>query len=61
MLRRRPKESEDALTVYVSDTGSTATTYTDTGTSLATRYVYRIKAKNDHGASPWSFFARIDK
>ena len=34
ILRRRPQAGEDALTVYVSDTGSTATTYTDTGTGL---------------------------
>ena len=39
-----PKEGEDALTVYVSDTGSTTTTYTDSGTSLATRYVHHVKA-----------------
>ena len=39
MLRRRPEAGEDALTVYVADTGSAATTYTDTGTDPDTRYV----------------------
>ena len=47
--------------MYVSDTGGTATTYTDTGTSLDTRYVYRVKAINAQGVGPWSNFARIDK
>ena len=61
ILRRRPQASEDTLTVYVSDTGGTATTYTDTGTSLDTRYVYRVKAINAQGVGPWSNFARIDK
>ena len=61
VLRRRPQQGESSLTIYVSDTGSTATTYTDTGTDLDTRYVYRVKAKNPHGIGPWSNFARIDK
>ena len=47
--------------MYVSDTGGTATTYTDTGTSLDTQYVYRVKAINAQGVGPWSNFARIDK
>ena len=38
-----------------------ATTYTDTGTSQATQYVYRVKAKNAHGVDPWANFARINK
>ena len=61
VLRRKPQEGEGELTVYVSDTGSTATTYTDTNTDLDTRYVYRVKARNPHGIGPWSNFARIDK
>ena len=61
MLRRRPQQGEETITVYVSDTGSTATTYTDTGTGLDTQYVYRVKAKHPHSLSPWSNFARIDK
>ena len=61
ILRRRPQEGESELTVQVANTGSTATTYTDTDTSLDTRYVYRVKARNGNNISPWSNFARVDK
>ena len=61
ILRRRPRENERSLTVYVENTGSTATTYTDTNTALDTRYVYRVKARNGDNVSPRSNFARIDK
>ena len=61
VLRRRPQQGETSLTIHVSGTGSAATTYTDTGTALDTRYVYRVKARNAHGIGPWSNFARIDK
>ena len=40
--------------------GNTATTYTDTGTDLNTRYGYHVKAKNAHGLSDVFNFARID-
>ena len=45
----RPKGSEETLIVYVSDMDNTATTYTDTGTDLDTRYGYHVKDKNAHG------------
>ena len=61
ILRRRPRENERSLTVYVEDTGNTATTYADTNTALDTRYVYRVKARNSAGLSPWSNYARVDK
>ena len=35
----------------VDDTGSSATTYTDTSVTARTRYVYRVKARNSHGLS----------
>ena len=60
VLLRRPREGEETLIVYVSDTGNTATTYTDTGTDLDTRYGYHAKARNAHGRSDVSNFARID-
>ena len=60
-LLRRPKEGKGTLIVYVSDTGNTATTYTNTGTNLDTRYGYHVKARNAHGLSDVSNFARIDK
>ena len=47
--------------VYVSETGSTETTYTDTGTDLEIRHTYRVKVRNSHGFSLWSNFVRIDK
>ena len=61
ILRRRPQEDETSLQVYVNDTGSTATSYTDTGTLLDTRYVYRVKARNSAGVGPQSNYVRIDK
>ena len=42
VLRRRLQESEGTLTVYVSDTGSTATSYTDTAA------VYRSGSNATH-------------
>ena len=61
ILRRRPQQGESELAVYVGDTGNEATTWTDTGTSLDTRYVYRVKARNGDLLSEWSNYARIDK
>ena len=60
VLLRRPKEDEETFIVYVSDMGNTATTCTDTGTDLDTRYGYHVKAKNAHGLSDVPNFARID-
>ena len=57
VLLRRPKEGEETLIVYVSDMGNTATNL-DTGTDL--EYGYHVKAKNAHGLSDVSNFARID-
>ena len=42
--------------VHVDDTGSTATSYVDTGVEAEARYVYRIKARNANGLSPESNF-----
>ena len=49
ILRRRPTEGEHALSVYVEDTGSTATTYTDTDVTAGVKYVYRVNAINSAG------------
>ena len=49
ILRRRPTEGEHALSVYVPDTGSAVTSYTDTGVDAGTKYVYRVKAINEAG------------
>ena len=60
ILRRRPGEGEKTLLVYVDDTGSTATSYTDSNLTAGTRHVYRVKAINDAGLSMWSNFARVE-
>ena len=54
ILRRRPSEGESALLVYVADTESTATTFTDTGVTAGVKHVYRVKAINAAGLSGWS-------
>ena len=59
ILRRRPTEGEDALLVYVADTQSTATTYTDTNVTAGVRHVYRVKAINAAGAGPVSNFVNV--
>ena len=58
VLRRRPHEGEETLLVHVENTGSTATTYTDTNVMSGVRYVYRVKAINAAGLSQWSNYAR---
>ena len=54
ILRQRPAEGEDALSVYVEDTGSGATSYTDASVSAEVRHVYRVKAISTSGLSEWS-------
>ena len=54
ILRRRPQQGETTLLVYVADTQSTATTFTDTDVTAGTKHVYRVKAINPAGLSPWS-------
>ena len=42
-----------------SDTGSAETAYTDDDVSPETRYTYRVKAVNAHGASRWSGYSSV--
>ena len=56
ILRRRPTEGEDTLLVYVEDTQSTATTYTDRDVTAGVQHAYRVRAINAAGASPVSNF-----
>ena len=44
----------------VDDTGSPATTYTDTSVTARTRYVYRVKAINSAGTSGQSRYANAE-
>ena len=60
VLRRRPSLGEDTLQVYVEDTGSTGTSYTDTAVTAGERHVYRVKAINSAGVGGRSNFARVD-
>ena len=60
ILRRRPYEGEKALLVYVENTGSTATTFTDTNVTAGTQHVYRVKAINDAGAGNQSNYVNVD-
>ena len=57
ILRRRPTEGENTLTVHVEDTASTDTTYTDTDVTAGIQHVYRVKAINAAGQSSWSNYA----
>ena len=60
ILRRRPHEGEETLLVYVENTGSTATTFTDTDVTAGTQHVYRVKAINDAGAGEQSNYVNVD-
>ena len=52
ILRRRPAEGENTLSALIADTGSTATTYTDTSATVpGVKYVYRVKAIRDGARS----------
>ena len=54
ILRRRPSEGEKTLLVHVIDTGSAATSYTDTEVAAGTKYIYRVRAINEAGVGPRS-------
>ena len=54
ILRRIPDDGEHSLGVLVEDTGSGATSYTDTDVAVGVRYVYRVKAINEAGVGPKS-------
>ena len=59
ILRRQHSAGENALSVHVEDTGSTATIYTDMDVSPGVKYVYRVKAINDAGVGERSRRVRI--
>ena len=54
ILRRIPADGEYSLGILVEDTGSGATSYTDTDVAAGTKYVYRVKAINEAGVGPRS-------
>ena len=59
ILRRRPSEGERTLLVYVADTGSSATTYTDIDVEPGVEYVYRVKAVNRGEVGPQSNYHNV--
>ena len=59
ILRPRPTLEEDTLLLYVADTESTATTYTDTNVTQGVQHAYRVKAINAAGAGPVSNFVNV--
>ena len=61
ILRRvRVNDQGGDFSVLVANTGSAATTYTDTTVAASTTYTYRIKAINEHGVSERSRWVHID-
>ena len=60
ILRRRPYEGERTLLVHVENTGSPATTFTDTDVTAGTQHVYRVKAVNEAGAGEQSNYVNVD-
>ena len=54
VLRQRPRECEESLTVLVSDTGEKATAYTDGTVVAGVQYIYAVRAVNDAGVGPRS-------
>ena len=59
ILRRSPTLGEKKLLVYVDDTGTTATEYTDRNVVPDELYAYRIKAINAVGLSRQSQFISV--
>ena len=59
ILRRSPTLGEKKLLVYVNDTGSTATEYTDSNVVPDEVYAYRVKAINAVGLSRQSEFTSV--
>ena len=61
-ILRRNKAVDDpgVFHVHVENTGSAATSYTDSDVQAETRYVYRIKARNAAGLSPQSSYFNAD-
>ena len=53
-------EGAAEFAVIADDTGSAATTYTDTSVTPRTRYVYRVKAINSAGTSGQSSYLNVE-
>ena len=53
-------EGAAEFVVIAEDTGSPATSYTDTSVTPRTRYVYRVKLRNSAGLSEWSGYLNVE-
>ena len=60
LRRNRDADALGDFTIIEDDTASTDTVYTDHSAEPATRYGYRIKARNAHGLSERSRAARVE-
>ena len=60
LRRNRAEDDTGVFHTIEDDTGSSGTSYTDTGVAAETRYVYRIKAINNHGLSERSSWFDAD-
>ena len=61
VLRRNPAvDAKGVFHTVVDDTGSSGTSYVDTTVAAATRYFYRVLARNAAGLSPRSGLFRAD-
>ena len=56
LRRNKAVDGPGVFHVHVDDTGSAATSYTDTGVAAESFYVYRVKARNAAGLSPESSY-----
>ena len=59
ILRRRSSMGEPKLLVYVADTGSAATAYTDTEVTAGAPHNYRVQAISDSGLGERSDFIKV--
>ena len=59
ILRRSPTLGEEKLLIYVNNTNTTATEYTDSNVVPNERYAYRVKAINAAGLSGRSDFVTV--
>ncbi len=58
-ILRKVFRTKAPLQVYAADTGSTATSFTDSAVEAGVTYVYRVKAINAAGVGKWSNFVRV--
>ena len=60
LRRNRDTSAIGVFEVHVEDTGSAATSYVDRDLTPETRYIYRVKARNESGLSLRSNFVKAD-